>query len=123
MFVDLPQELILYTIGAFLVGYLLSSIFSRIGSRYRVTKRDPRDDRIRELEAELRIAQGSSDKTMTEVERLEEQLKETTIGIERRDTVISEQQARLERAQVDLKESVKKTRELRAELADRKSVV
>ena len=52
MFVDVPQELILYSIGAFLVGYLLASISSRLGARYRVTKRDPRDDRIRELEAE-----------------------------------------------------------------------
>ena len=119
MFVDVPQELILYSIGAFLVGYLLASIRSRLGARYRVTKRDPRDDRIRELEAELRIALGNSEKTMSEVERLEEQLKETTVGIERRDTVISDQLSKLERVQADLRDSVMKTRELRAELTER----
>jgi chromosome segregation ATPase len=119
MFVDLPQELNLYTIGAFLLGYLLSSVFSRLGSRYRVSKRDPRDDRIRELEAELRIAQGSSEKTISQIERLEEQLKEATIGIERRDNVISDQAVKLDRAQMDLKESVIKTRELRSELTER----
>lgn len=119
MFVDLPQQLILYTAGAFLLGWLLSSISSSIGGRYRATKRDPRDDRIRELEAELRIAQGNTDKSSTELERLEEELKETTVGIERRDSVITEQQSKLERIKTDLKDSVLKTRELRGELAER----
>ena len=119
MFVDLPQQLILYTAGAFLLGWLVSSISSSIGARYRARKRDPRDDRIRELEAELRIAHGDSDKSTTELERLEEELKETTVGIERRDTVITEQQTKLERVQVDLKDSVMKTRELRGELTER----
>jgi len=119
MFVDLPQELILYTAGAFLVGWLLSSLCSGIGARYRAKKRDPRDDRIRELEAELRIAQGDSEKTVDQVERLENELKETTIGIERRDNVISDQQCTLDRVRGDLKESVMKTRELRSELTER----
>lgn len=119
MFVDLPQELLLYTAGAFLLGWLLSSIASSMGARQRAKKRDPRDDRIRELEAELRIAQSESTKSTTELERLEEELKETTAGIERRDNVITEQQSKLEKAQLDLKGSVMKTRELRAELAER----
>lgn len=119
MFVDLPEQLILYTAGAFLLGWLLSSIASRLGARHRAKQRDHRDDRIRELEAELRISRGDTDKTKSERERLEEQLKETTIGLERRDTVISDQQAQLEKIRSDLKDSVIKTRELRAELADR----
>ena len=119
MFVDLPQQLILYTAGAFLLGWLLSSISSSVGARYKAKKRDHRDDRIRELEAELRIAQGESGKTMSEIERLEEELKQTTIGIERRDNVISEQQSSLDKVKQDLKESVIKTRELRSELAER----
>jgi septal ring factor EnvC (AmiA/AmiB activator) len=56
---------------------------------------------------------------MTELERLEDELKETTIGIERRDNVITEQQTKLERVQTDLKDSVLKTRELRGELTER----
>ncbi len=119
MFVELPQQLILYTAGAFLIGWLLSSINATLGARSRAKRRDPRDDRIRELEAELRIAQGDSQKSMTELERLEEELKETTIGIERRDTVITDQQSKLDRVKADLKDSVIKTRELRAELAER----
>ena len=119
MFVDLPQQLILFTAGAFLLGWLLSSIVSSFSARRRTTKRDPRDDRIRALEAELRIAQGDSGKTHNELERMEEELKETTVGLERRDHVITEQQSKLEKIQKDLKESVLKTRELRAELANR----
>jgi chromosome segregation ATPase len=119
MFVDLPDQLILYTAGAFLLGWLLSSISSSIGANRRARKRDPRDDRIRELEAELRIAHTDSSKSMTELERLEAELKETTVGLERRDTVITEQQAKLETVQKDLRDSVLKTRELRGELAER----
>lgn len=119
MFVDLPQQLIIFTAGAFVLGWLLSSIVSRFSARRRTTERDPRDDRIRALEAELRIAQGDSGKTHNELERMEEELKETTVGLERRDHVISEQQSKLEKIQQDLKESVLKTRELRAELANR----
>ncbi len=119
MFVDLPNELILFTGGAFLLGWLLSWISSTMSAKYRAKQRDPRDDRIRELEAELRIARGDSDKTKTEIGRLEDELKETVIGLERRDNVITDQQEKLERAKNDLKESVMKTRELRAELADR----
>ena len=119
MFVDLPQQLILYTAGAFLLGWLLSSVSSRLGARHRATRRDARDDRIRELEAELRIALGESEKSQTELERLEDELKETVIGLEKRDNVITEQQSKLERAKTDLKDSVLKTRELRSELTER----
>lgn len=119
MFVDLPQELILYTAGAFLLGWLLSSIASRFGAKYRAKRRDPRDDRIRELEAELRIALGNSERSRSEFEKLEDELKETVVGLEKRDGVITEQQERLEQAKSDLRESVLKTRELRAELAER----
>ena len=61
MFVDLPQELILYTAGAFLLGWLLSSLNGRLAEKYRARQRDPRDDRIRELEAELRSWRRSSE--------------------------------------------------------------
>ncbi len=119
MFFDIPQNFILITGGAFLLGWMLSSINTRLGSRSEAKKRDPRDDRIRSLEAELRVAQSEAEKNKGSTEDLEEKLKETTVGIERRDFVITEQQSKLERANADLKDSVLKTRELRAELADR----
>lgn len=119
MFVELPQQLILITAGAFLLGWILSLINARLSARTEAKKRDPRDDRIRSLEAELRVAQTEAERSRMSAEELEEELKETTVGIERRDNVITEQQARIEKISSDLKDSVIKTRELRSELAER----
>jgi len=119
MFVDLPQNLILMVAGAFLIGWLLSSLSSSLGSKTRARKRDPRDDRIRSLEAELRVAKTDAEKSASRVEGLEKDFKEAAAGNEKRDNVISHQQDRIEELQRDLRESVMKTRELRAELSDR----
>jgi len=119
MFVELPQNLILMTVGAFLLGWVLSSISSRLGSKYEAKRRDPRDDRIRSLEAELRVAQTDGEKSRLDLDKLEDELKQTTVGLERRDFVISKQQSKLEKVSADLKDSVIKTRELRSELAER----
>jgi len=119
MFVELPNELIFIACGAFLLGWVLAAISSSLSARYRAKKRDPRDDRIRGLEAELRIAQSDTTDSRTHLEKLEDELKETTIGLERRDNVISQQQSKLDKVSSDLKESVLKTRELRSELTDR----
>ncbi len=119
MFVELPNELILIAGGAFLLGWVVAAVRGGFTSRRRAKKRDPRDDRIRELEAELRIAQSESSASRTDLEKAEEELKETTVGLERRDNVISKQQSKLEKVSIDLKDSVLKTRELRGELAER----
>lgn len=119
MFAEIPQNLILITVGAFVFGWILASISARLGSRYRATRRDKRDNRIRSLEAELRVAQTDSDKKGDKLGELEINLEETTHGIEKRDNVISHQQQNLDEVRQDLRESVLKTRELRKELTDR----
>lgn len=119
MFVELPQNLILFTAGAFLIGWILSAINSRLGDKQRARRRDPRDDRIRQLEAELRIALSDAEKSAAKAEGLEAELNEISEGIEKRDNVISHQQSKLEQTTADLKDSVMKTRELRAELSER----
>ena len=119
MFVELPQNLILMTVGAFLLGWILSAISSRMGTGQRAKKRDPRDDRIRQLDAELRITQTELASSRQAVEKLEEEVETTNEGVEKRDSVIVEQQGRIEELKKDLKESVIKTRELRHELSDR----
>jgi len=118
MFVELPENSILI-LAAFVLGLVLATLVSSLGSSRNSKKRDPRDDRIRSLEAELRVAQSAAGKSVGELEGLQERLEEATVGIERRDNVITEQQAKLDRASHDLKDSVLKTRELRAELAER----
>lgn len=119
MFVEIPQTMILMTGGAFLLGWILAVINSRLSDRTRAKKRDPRDDRIRSLEADLRVAQAGLTEAREKVESLEEELKEVSEGVEKRDNVISHQQLKLDETTRDLKESVLKTRELRAELSDR----
>lgn len=119
MFVDLPREWIFIAVAAFLLGWLLSAIIGRLGAKYRAKKRDPRDVRIQEMEAELRIARNDIADSRSDVEKLEDVLKETTVGLERRDNVITKQQSKLDKFTTDLKDSVLKTRELRSELTDR----
>jgi chromosome segregation ATPase len=119
MFVELPQNLILMTVGAFLLGWVLSSISSRMGSRTRASKRDPRDDRIRSLEAELRIAQSELGQVRQSAGQFEKDLEAANEQIEKRDKVITHQQRYVEELKKDLKDSVLKTRELRTELSQR----
>ena len=119
MFVELPQNLILMTVGAFLLGWILSSISSRMGKSKRASKRDPRDDRIRSLEAELRIAQTELGQIKESAEQLEKEIETAQADIEKRDKVISHQQRRVDELKKDLRDSVLKTRELRSELSNR----
>ena len=119
MFVDLPQDVILMVAGAFLFGWLLSSITRSLGSGVRARKRDPRDDRIRSLEAEVRIARNEAEKNAGTIEKLQGELEDAVEGNVKRDNVISHQQERLEQTTTDLKDSVLKTRELRNELTNR----
>jgi len=119
MFVEIPQQLILMVGGAFLIGWILAVINSRLGEKTRARKRDPRDDRIRSLEADLRVAQSDAEAARSKAEKLEQEISDSQEGLEKRDNVITHQQEKLEATTRDLKESVLKTRELRAELSDR----
>ncbi|MDH3747636.1 MAG: hypothetical protein OER97_05475 [Gammaproteobacteria bacterium] len=119
MFAEIPQNLILMTVGAFLLGWILASISARLSFRYRALKRDARDDRIRSLEADLRVAHTDVEQKTEKVAELEVNLDETTQGIVKRDNVISHQQQSVDELRKDLRESVMKTRELRHELSDR----
>ncbi len=119
MFVEIPQNLILMTLGAFLLGWILASINSRLGDKTRARKRDPRDNRIRSLEAEQRVSHADLEELREKAGKLENDLEESSEGVEKRDNVITHQQMKLDETTRDLKESVLKTRELRAELSDR----
>ncbi len=119
MFLELPQNLILYSAGAFLIGWVLSAIHARTTASFRASKRDPRDDRIRSLEAEARIARTEAAAMSEKDELQQKELMAANEGIEKRDNVISHQQTRLGELSADLKSSVLKTRELRSELSER----
>ena len=115
----IPNDQFLFTAGAFVLGLALATIAGRRGSEPGSSRQDPRDARIRALEAELRIAKTDSVDSKSGLEKLEEEREEDNIGLERRDNVITEQQSKLEKVSSDLKNSVAQTHKLRAELAKR----
>lgn len=119
MFEDLPQRELLLSGGAFLAGWVLARIGSFTRSRARAAQRDPRDDRIRSLSAELRIAQSGAEKLKARLEKHQKDLAEARKAVAMKKDEAGEQEAERERLREDLKDSVKKTRELRAELTDR----
>ena len=119
MFAELTQYPLATAGAAFLLGWIVASIGARLVARKKSLERDPRDIRIRSLEAESRVAQSEIETFRGDIERLQSELKELVPGVEQRDNVITELQAKIDQLRLDLKASVKKTRELRAELAER----
>jgi len=119
MFMETPDTLLYVAGGAFLLGWIVGKIGAYLGGKFQARKRDPRDDRIRNLDAELRIAKADREKAQQQVEKAQADLIEVRERVVRQDTVITEQLELLAELRNDLKESVMKTRELRAELSNR----
>lgn len=114
-----PQNQLLILGGAFLLGWAVAKISSYLGRKFTADHRDPRDDRIRSLSADVRVAQSMAEKTKSQLEEKDKELTETQKIIKVRDDVIEGQEGIIRRLKSDLKESVLKTRELRAELTER----
>jgi peptidoglycan hydrolase CwlO-like protein len=119
MFMETPETLLYATVGAFVLGWLVAKIGSYFSHRVRTKNRDPNDDRIRYLEADLRVAKNDNEKIRAELETRGKDISESRQSINDRESKLEQQRIEIERLRKDLKESVKKTRELRAELSDR----
>jgi len=119
MYMDSPDILIYVAGGGFLLGWFVGKIGAYFGNKIKARNRDPRDDKIRSLNAELRIAQADAEKAKSADEEQGKTLQEERDTLAQRDQLISEQVETIARLKSDLKESVLKTRELRAELTDR----
>lgn len=119
MLMETPQTLLYLTVGAFLLGLIVSKIGAYFGNRFEAKQRDPRDDRIRSLEAEHRVARSDADQSKDDLENRDRELAEASKIVAQREATIDEQLQIIQQLRYDLKESVKKTRELRAELSDR----
>lgn len=119
MFMDAPESLIYIAVGAFFLGWVVAKIGEFFGSRAKSTSRDPKDDRIRSLEAELRVAKSDIDKYKSELEARDKQLAKEKTQVAAREASLNEQVEILATLRKDLRESVLKTRELRAELSER----
>jgi len=119
MFIELPQDPMLIAGVAFLLGWIMARISAALGRRFKAGKRDPRDDRIRSMDAELRIAHGEVNKLKNALEEQEKEVAKVQKFVENRDEEALKRTGVIEKLSLDLKESVKKTRELRLELTDR----
>jgi hypothetical protein len=111
----------LFSVGAFVLGWILSAISSRMSDRKQSPTSNTNDHRIRSLEADQRVAQSASEKAKETRGKLEGDLKDATTSLDQRDVVIAHQQKQIDKLKRDVKVSVRKTRELRAELTDRAS--
>ena len=118
MFMETPDTLLYVAGGAFL-RWLVGKIGAYLGARFQARRRDPRDDRIRNLDAELRIAQTDAEKAKEEVSRLTDELTDEKERVERRELMLVTHKQLIDELRSDLKESVMKTRELRGELTNR----
>ena len=119
MFMETPQTLLIMTIGAFVLGWAVAKVSSYFGNRLTAKERDPRDDRIRALEAELRVARTESEKHKESAETREREIEDLTRQLDDAGLHLQKQEELIQTLKFDLKDSVKKTRELRAELQDR----
>lgn len=119
MFMEAPQTLIYAIVGAFVLGWLIAKVGSWLGGKGGAKNRDPRDDRIRSLEAEHRVAKNDSEKVRVELEQLSSDLADEQKLVVEKDQALINQSELILTLRKDLKDSVKKTRELRAELTDR----
>ncbi len=121
MFMEPSQTLMLIAGGAFLLGWILAKIGAARNRRFNAGKRDPRDDRIRSMDAKLRIAQGEVKKLKTTFEEQEKEVAKAQKLIEGKDEEALKQTGMIETLNRDLKVSDEKTRELRTELTERVS--
>jgi len=119
MYIDSPDILIYLAGGGFLLGWFVGKIAAYFGNKIKARYRDPRDDKIRSLNAELRITQADGKKAKAGFEEQGKTLQEERGTLAERDKLISQQVETIARLKADLKDSVIKTRELRAELTDR----
>lgn len=119
MSIEPTQTMMLIVGGAFLLGYLVAKVGAALGRRFKATNRDPRDDRIRSMAAELRIAQGETERLKAALEDQEKEIAKAQSLIEDKDEDSLKKTGVIEKLNVDLRESVKKTRELRLELTER----
>ena len=119
MFMETPDTLLMTAVGAFFLGWLVGKIGAYFGNKFSAKQRDPRDDRIRSVEAELRVATSETEKAKASLEERDKELADARGQIESLEGHLDKAEARMCELRQDLKGSVVKTRELREELANR----
>lgn len=114
-----PQTLLMMTVGAFMLGYFVAKLSGWLGNRIATKERDPRDDRIRSMDADLRVARTEKEKLSQSLEESERSLADVTRQLDDAGVHLDKQEDLIKSLKKDLRDSVRKTRELREELTTR----
>jgi chromosome segregation ATPase len=115
MFSEFPDALIL-AVTAFLSGWIASRFGNSVSRKLAARDQDPRDSRIRSLEADVRVAHSAAEKAKAHLVEINVELAEARKTLKLREAAMADQDGAINRLRTDLKGSVKKTRELREEL-------
>lgn len=114
-----PDYLIIATAsGSFVVGVLFTRLALRSENRAKLGE-DRRDFLIRQLEADLRVAQRRLDEYSTQLETKSEAYDESMATVLDLNALLETRDGEVEHLRKEVKGAVKKTHELRRELTDR----
>jgi len=116
MFSEFPEALTLATVTAFVSGWIVAKFGSYVSRKLRARNQDPRDSRIRSLEADVRVAHSAAEKAKARLDEINGELTEARKALKVRDAALVDHERVIDQLRTDLKGSVKKTRELREEL-------
>jgi chromosome segregation ATPase len=119
MLAELPEILTLATITAFVSGWIVAKFGTYVSRKLSDRHQDPRDGRIRSLEADVRVAQTAAEKVKARLEEVSGELSELRKTLKEREAELSKKESSIAQLRRDLRDSVKKTRELREELTVR----
>ena len=119
MLAEFPEALTLATVTAFGSGWIVAKLGGYVSRKFQARNPDPRDSRIRSLEADVRVAQTAAEKVKTCLEETNAELVEVRKALTERERELEKQRTTISVLRTDLRDSVKKTRELREELAQR----
>ncbi len=118
----IPVEFILVAIGGVVVGWLVTLFLSRLGKKIGKSQgADPRDGKIRSLEADLRVHKADVAKLKEDREGLEKKVREFEELLKISEEKRQEKDVRIDDLKKSLRDSVHKTRELRHELTEKAS--
>lgn len=119
MWAEFPEAVTLATVVAFLSGWIVAKFGSYVSRKSAARSQDPRDSKIRSLEADVRVAQTAADKVRSKLDESTGKLAEAHKALAAKDKALAKQESTIEQLRTDLKDSVKKTCELREELTVR----